>query len=49
MLSLDPNLVIHALNVKPWRDLSWHTDFLLGYTYEWSPILNKYEKNEWLI
>ena len=26
MLDSDPFLVIHALNVKPWRDLSWHMD-----------------------
>ena len=26
MLSSDPNLVIHALNIKPWRDLSWQMD-----------------------
>ena len=26
MLDSDPYLVIHALNVKPWRDLSWHMD-----------------------
>ena len=22
----NPYLVIHALNVKPWKDLSWHMD-----------------------
>ena len=27
MLDSDPYLVIHALNVKSWRDLSWHMDF----------------------
>ena len=26
MLDSDPYLVIHALNVKPWKDLSWHMD-----------------------
>ena len=31
-LNSNPYLVIHALNVKPWKDLSWHMDSPLLYS-----------------
>ena len=32
MVNSDHNLVIHALNIKPWRDFSWQMDSPLLYS-----------------
>ena len=32
MLNSDRNLVIHALNIKPWKDFSWQMDSPLLYS-----------------